>query len=81
MIHHTSLLTVSILSFISFFSTISPINCLIVYLALTNGLGKEERTYVMNRSLLTATIVTIVFMLIGPSGFARYDSDRSSKIF
>jgi len=57
------------LSFITFFSTVSPINCLIIYLNLTDEFTKEERKYVATKSVLIAAIITIVFTLIGPSGF------------
>lgn len=61
--------SVILLSFVTFFSTVSPINCLIIYLNLTEGFTKEERKYVTNKSVLIAAIITIVFTLIGPSGF------------
>lgn len=70
MSHTVSLMfSVGFLSFVSFFSTVSPINCLIVYSHLSSHFTPEERSYVKNKSVLIATIITIVFMLIGPSGF------------
>lgn len=70
MVHEiTDIYSISFLCFITFFSTVSPINCLIIYLNLTENFTKEEKKYVTNKSTLIAFIITIVFTLIGPSGF------------
>lgn len=65
----TDVYSIIFLSFITFFSTVSPINCLIIYLNLTENFTIEEKKYVKNKSTLVAFIITIVFTLIGPSGF------------
>lgn len=65
----TTIFTTMFLSFITYFTTISPINGLIFYLRLTENYSEEKKKEVKNKSVLIASVILICATLIGPSGF------------
>lgn len=54
-----------IITFIPLFVAVDVIGLLPVYLSLTEGFSQESRMRVLWQSLLTATIVAVVFIFIG----------------
>jgi multiple antibiotic resistance protein len=54
-----------LLTFIPLFVAVDVIGLLPVYLSLTEGFSQESRMRVLWQSLLTATIVAVVFVFIG----------------
>jgi multiple antibiotic resistance protein len=58
-----------LLTFIPLFVAVDAIGLLPVYLTLTEGFNSEARMRVLWHSLITATIVALVFVLIGKGIF------------
>lgn len=54
-----------VLSFIPIFIAVNALGILPLFISLTEGIHKKTRQEVVRRSLITATAIAIVFMLIG----------------
>ncbi len=55
----------SILSFVPIFIAVNALGVLPLFISLTEGIHKKSRQKVVQESLITATVIAIVFMFIG----------------
>jgi len=58
-----------ILSFIPIFVAVDAIGNIPIFLSLVENIGKKQRRIIVNESVSTATIVALLFMLIGKGLF------------
>jgi len=61
----TEMLKSYILSFIPVFVAVNIFGILPIFISLTEGITKEEKQKIVHQSVLTGTIIALVFMFIG----------------
>jgi|GEM_PF-4089390 len=66
----TEILTPFLLSLIPIFVAVDPLGMLPIYVAMTEGLDRQERKKVIGQSILTAFLITIGFIFLGTAVFA-----------
>ncbi len=57
------------LAFIPLFVAMDPVGILPIYMAMTRSMGAIEKRHVLLYSLITASAITIVFLLVGKAVF------------
>ncbi len=66
----SEILTPFLLSLIPIFVAVDPLGMLPIYIAMTEGLDRQERKKVIGQSILTAFLITIGFIFLGTAVFA-----------
>ncbi|MCX7787500.1 MAG: MarC family protein [Spirochaetes bacterium] len=66
--------------FITFFLVVDPLGVLPLYLSLTSGYPEEKKKRVISKALLTASIVFLVFILLG-RGILRFLGIQTGAFF
>ena len=68
----TDILTYGLLSFTSLFTLINPIGILPMYLSLTEGIKRDDRTLINRKGILFAAIILVIFAFLGNMIFQFY---------
>lgn len=63
----TDLLTFSITAFIAIFSIVNPISGVMTFISMTANMSKVDKIYVARHSVIIATLIAIIFSIIGDS--------------
>lgn len=61
----TDLLTFSITAFIAIFAIVNPISGVMAFISMTANMSKVDKIYVARHSIIIATLIAIIFSLIG----------------